>query len=172
MCSRRRSVQPQYLLSTSGHIHPPHSPSTNTHNALICLHERLFYRNIAFQNTNTCIPRPQGEKWLIQLVWRDLTTLHEKCRSYVRQWSSLTGKTLFVELLTWIIYDQKVARDGRKADRGMVETRNVRGNMRREKAYWWRGKYRKESIYICMSTSKQKTARRLTEEKGLRINVG
>jgi hypothetical protein len=55
------------LLSTSGHIYPPPpNPSTTLHNALICLHERASYRKIAFQNINTRVPGPQGEKGLIQ----------------------------------------------------------------------------------------------------------
>ena len=54
------SAQPQYLLSTSGHIHPT-PPSTTLHNAQICLQERASCRNIAPQNINTSVPRPQGE---------------------------------------------------------------------------------------------------------------
>ena len=58
------SAQLQYLLSTSGHIHPT-PPFTTLHNALICLQERASYRNIASRNINICVPRPQGETGLI-----------------------------------------------------------------------------------------------------------
>lgn len=155
------SAQPQYLLSTSGHIHPT-PPSTTLHNALICLQERTSYRNIASQNINTRVPRPQGENGTDTEVWKELTLGHEKCTSHVRHRSSLTAKTLFVELQAWIIYNQKAARNRREEDRGVVETSNGGGNM------GWKGLLMKEYIQtknMYRSATKQKTLRRLTTEK-------
>ena len=60
-----REVQPSLSTSYQRQVTytPPHPtpPFTTLHNALICLQERASYRNIASQNINTRVPRPQGE---------------------------------------------------------------------------------------------------------------
>lgn len=95
-------------------------------------------------------------------VWKGLTARHEKCTQHVTRRSSLTAKTLFVELQDWIIYDEKATRDTREKDRGMVETRATEET--REKTTEEGIKRKKEINFIV----NKKTSTRLTEGKGIK----
>lgn len=118
--------------------------------------KRTSYRNFAFQNINTCVPRPQGEKGLIQRSEEGLFFVMKNARH-----TSGTG-VLWQRRLCLSNYKPESFTTGkqlgnrREKDRGMVETRNGGENMG--------GKKSTDEI----STDKKKISTDLWVNKGLR----
>lgn len=126
--------------------HPPSPhPSTATHDILICYHQHptaaLCFRILIHGFLDPL--RRGGGGWCRSLK-RALPLHHEKCTPYVTRWSSLTAKTLFVELQIWIIYDEDSgAGRGETENKGIVKTRNAWENTAK-KDYRWRNKWRQK----------------------------
>jgi hypothetical protein len=147
-----REVQPSLSTSyqrqvtyTPPHPTPPHPnpPSTTLHNALICLQKRASYNNIAFQNINTCDPRPRGETGLILRSEKSLLLVMKNahrtsgtgvlwqrrlCLSNYKSESFTTRRLLGTEERKIEVWWRQVTE---------VEIWGQRGRF-----YWWRNKYR------------------------------
>jgi hypothetical protein len=139
----RQSYQRQSDIRERAPSFPPPFYSHSWHSNML---PPTSYRCTVFQNINTRVSGPLAEGgggWCRSLK-RALPLHHEKCTPYVTRWSSLTAKTLFVELQIWIIYDEDSgAGRGETENKGIVKTRNAWENTAK-KDYRWRNKWRQK----------------------------